>query len=141
MAQQLDPALLSQMQGSGPGGMPTQADASAAKAKEVEKEGMRQDMLTKVMAPDAKERLARISLVKPDKVPPPCAITRSQSHGPNYRPRHSHAPLKRDGRATMRQARKLEEMVMMMAQRGQLREQLSDAQLKQMLEQIGGTEV
>ena len=39
------------------------------------------------------------------------------------------------------QARKLEEMVMMMAQRGQLREQLSDAQLKQMLEQIGGAEV
>ena len=29
----------------------------------------------------------------------------------------------------------------MMAQRGQLREQLSDAQLKQMLEQIGGAEV
>lgn len=68
MAGQVDPALLSQLQGSGPGGMPTQADAQAAQAKEAEKESMRQDMLTKVMAPDAKERLARISLVKPDKV-------------------------------------------------------------------------
>ena len=61
---------------------------------------MRQDVLQRVMAPDAKERLARISLVKPDK------------------------------------ARKLEDMVMMMAQRGQLGDQLSDLQLKQMLEQI-----
>ena len=61
---------------------------------------MRQDVLQRVMAPDAKERLARISLVKPDK------------------------------------ARKLEDMVLMMAQRGQLGDQLSDLQLKQMLEQI-----
>ena len=34
------------------------------------------------------------------------------------------------------QARKLEDMVIMMAKRQQLREALSDTQLKQMLEQI-----
>ena len=69
-AQMLDPSLASQLQGTGPGGMPTQADAAQAQAKQAEAESQRQDILTKVMAPDAKERLARISLVKPDKVPP-----------------------------------------------------------------------
>ena len=96
-----DQQLLSQLKGgTGPGGGITQQDAANAKSQEQEKERMRQDVLQRVMAPDAKERLARISLVKPDK------------------------------------ARKLEDMVMMMAQRGQLGDQLSDLQLKQMLEQI-----
>lgn len=67
--QQLDPSLASQLKGTGPGGMPTQADAAQAQTKQAEAESQRQDILTKVMAPDAKERLARISLVKPDKVP------------------------------------------------------------------------
>merc|ERR1712008_122934 len=87
-------------QGSAPGGGMTPQDAQNANKKKEEQEGMRQDMLTRMMAPEAKERLNRISLVKPDK------------------------------------ARKLEDMVLMMAQRNQLREALSDAQLKQMLEQI-----
>ena len=91
---------LAQMQGSGPGGGMTAQDAQNMKQKQQEQEGQRQEMLTRLMAPEAKERLNRISLVKPDK------------------------------------ARKLEDMVLMMAQRNQLREALSDSQLKQMLEQI-----
>mmetsp|Transcript_10177 Transcript_10177/g.23929 ORF Transcript_10177/g.23929 Transcript_10177/m.23929 type:complete len:135 (-) Transcript_10177:190-594(-) len=91
---------LAQMQGSAPGGGMTPQDAQNANKKKQEQEGQRQDMLTRMMAPEAKERLNRISLVKPDT------------------------------------ARKLEDMVLMMAQRNQLREALTDAQLKQMLEQI-----
>merc|ERR1712216_1021488 len=91
---------LAQMPGSGPGGGMTAQDAQNMKQKQQEQEGQRQEMLTRLMAPEAKERLNRISLVKPDK------------------------------------ARKLEDMVLMMAQRNQLREALSDSQLKQMLEQI-----
>lgn len=78
----------------------TPQDAQNAQKKKEEQEGQRQNMLTRMMAPEAKERLNRISLVKPDK------------------------------------ARKLEDMVLMMAQRNQLREALSDAQLKQMLEHM-----
>merc|ERR1712106_642793 len=96
----ITPEQLSQMQGSAPGGGLTPGDAQNANKKQQEQEGQRQEMLTRMMAPEAKERLNRISLVKPDK------------------------------------ARKLEDMVLMMAQRNQLREALSDAQLKQMLEQI-----
>eukprot|EP00320_Phaeocystis_rex_P021748 CAMPEP_0119091238 /NCGR_PEP_ID=MMETSP1178-20130426/155608_1 /TAXON_ID=33656 /ORGANISM="unid sp, Strain CCMP2000" /LENGTH=131 /DNA_ID=CAMNT_0007074721 /DNA_START=43 /DNA_END=438 /DNA_ORIENTATION=+ len=100
MAEGITAQQLSQMQGGGPGGGMTQQEAQAAQNKKEQQESMRQDMLTRMMAPEAKERLNRISLVKPDK------------------------------------ARKLEDMVLMMAQRNQLREALSDAQLKQMLEQI-----
>ena len=67
MGSAADQALLSQLKGSGPGGMPTQQDAQNQQAKKEQEEGMRQDLLTRVMAPEAKERLNRISLVKPDK--------------------------------------------------------------------------
>ena len=97
MAQMLDPSLASQLQGTGPGGMPTQADAAQAQAKQAEAESQRQDILTKVMAPDAKERLARISLVKPDKVPPPAP--RAARSG--RRPRLPHSAL---GQSLLRSA-------------------------------------
>ena len=117
----ITPQQLSQMQGSAPGGGMTPQDAQNANKKKEEQEGMRQDMLTRMMAPEAKERLNRISLVKPDKV-----RTRPLAARP---PPPTHLPVRT-------QARKLEDMVLMMAQRNQLREALSDAQLKQMLEQI-----
>ena len=63
-----DQALLSQLRGSAPGGGITQQDAQNAQSKKEQEESMRQDLLTRVMAPEAKERLNRISLVKPDKV-------------------------------------------------------------------------
>ena len=112
---------LAQMQGSGPGGGMTTQDAQNMKQKQQEQEGQRQEMLTRLMAPEAKERLNRISLVKPDKV---------RTHPSSA---HRRCPLTCAARA---QARKLEDMVLMMAQRNQLREALSDSQLKQMLEQI-----
>jgi len=64
----LTPQQLSQMQGTGPGGGMTPQDAQNAQKKKEEQEGQRQNMLTRMMAPEAKERLNRISLVKPDKV-------------------------------------------------------------------------
>ena len=79
----ITPEQLSQMQGSAPGGGLTPGDAQNANKKKQEQEGQRQEMLTRMMAPEAKERLNRISLVKPDKVwthpltahPPPPAHT------------------------------------------------------------------
>jgi len=70
-----DPALQQQLQaamagaggGAGPQGMPTQQDAMAAQEKKKAEEEMREDLLTRLLAPDAKERIARLSLVKPDK--------------------------------------------------------------------------
>ena len=64
----ITPEQLSQMQGSAPGGGLTPGDAQNANKKKQEQEGQRQDMLTRMMAPEAKERLNRISLVKPDTV-------------------------------------------------------------------------
>ena len=89
---------LAQMQGSGPGGGMTAQDAQNMKQKQQEQEGQRQEMLTRLMAPEAKERLNRISLVKPDKVrthpssarpPPPAHVCRTDAgtqaggHGPD----------------------------------------------------------
>jgi len=84
----------------GQGGMPTQQDVAAANAKKQQQEEARKEMLAQLLAPDAKERLSRISLVKPDK------------------------------------ARRLEEMIIMMAKQGRLRGALDDNALKNMLEQI-----
>ena len=50
---------LAQMQGSGPGGGMTAQDAQNMKQKQQEQEGQRQEMLTRLMAPEAKERLNR----------------------------------------------------------------------------------
>eukprot|EP00316_Scyphosphaera_apsteinii_P025810 CAMPEP_0119335176 /NCGR_PEP_ID=MMETSP1333-20130426/88917_1 /TAXON_ID=418940 /ORGANISM="Scyphosphaera apsteinii, Strain RCC1455" /LENGTH=134 /DNA_ID=CAMNT_0007345657 /DNA_START=20 /DNA_END=424 /DNA_ORIENTATION=- len=96
-------AQLAQAQAQG-GGMPTQQNAAAAQQQKAEQEEARKEMLSQLLAPDAKERLSRISLVKPEK------------------------------------AKKLEEMVIQMARSGRLQKQLSDAQLKHMLEQISGGE-
>ena len=80
---------LAQMQGSGPGGGMTAQDAQNMKQKQQEQEGQRQEMLTRLMAPEAKERLNRISLVKPDKVrthpssahpPPPAHVCHGRRH-------------------------------------------------------------
>ena len=53
--------------GSGPGNMPTQADAAAAAEKKAQQEEMREDLLTRLLAADAKERIAT-NLTPP---PPP----------------------------------------------------------------------
>eukprot|EP00891_Asterochloris_glomerata_P007662 jgi/Astpho2/7662/e_gw1.00115.146.1_t len=68
--------------------------------KQQEAEERRQTMLASVLQPAARERLARIALVKPDK------------------------------------ARGIENMVLQMAQRGQLTEKLSEERLVGVLEQI-----
>ncbi|KAI9919747.1 hypothetical protein PsorP6_017613 [Peronosclerospora sorghi] len=72
--------------------------------KKQEQEQMRQSMIQQVMLPDARERLARIAIVKPDK------------------------------------ARAIEEMVLQMAQRGQLAAKLDEQKLIDLLNQVGVTE-
>ena len=47
--------------------MPTQQDVAQAQQKQVEQEQMRADLLVRILSPEAKERLSRIALVKPDK--------------------------------------------------------------------------
>jgi len=73
-----------------------------AAARREEQEQARADILSRLLSADAKERLNRIALVKPDK------------------------------------ARKLEEMVIMMARQGRIQGKLEDSALKHMLEQIEG---
>ena len=124
--------------GSGMGGMPTQQDQQAAAEKQAAAEAQRAEMLTKVLEPAALERIKRIALVKPEKVrrrprPPPAM------HALLSRTRRSHAhTLTRTRRAP--QSKKLEDMVLSMAGRGQLREAITDASLAKMLEQISGQE-
>ena len=118
--------------GSGMGGMPTQQDQQAAAEKQAAAEAQRAEMLTKVLEPAALERIKRIALVKPEKV-----------RRPRRRPRCTraalaHAPFSRAHRAP--QSKKLEDMVLSMAGRGQLREAITDASLAKMLEQISGQE-
>jgi len=58
-------AIQSQMAG---GGGPTnQQQAAQQQEKAAQEKKMREDLLTKLVAPDARERLANITLVKPDK--------------------------------------------------------------------------
>ena len=121
--------------GSGMGGMPTQQDQQAAAEKQAAAEAQRAEMLTKVLEPAALERIKRIALVKPEKVrrsprPPPAMHLAALAHAPFSRARTRRAP----------QSKKLEDMVLSMAGRGQLREAITDASLAKMLEQISGQE-
>ena len=50
------------------GGMPTQQQALEQESKKKEEQDMRAGLLEKMVAPDARERLERIKIVKPDKV-------------------------------------------------------------------------
>ena len=50
------------------GGMPTQQQVQEQQAKAQQAEEMRKELITKTMVPDAQERLARLALVKPEKV-------------------------------------------------------------------------
>ena len=119
--------------GSGMGGMPTQQDQQAAAEKQAAAEAQRAEMLTKVLEPAALERIKRIALVKPEKV-----------RRPRRRPRScaalAHAPFSRARTRRAPQSKKLEDMVLSMAGRGQLREAITDASLAKMLEQISGQE-
>ena len=89
-----------QAQQGGAGGADKQAEQEE---KRQAAEDRRQSMLVAIMQPDARERLQRIALVKPDK------------------------------------ARGVEEMILQMAQRGQLGgAKISEDQLISLLEQING---
>ena len=63
--QQLDPSLQAQLGGSG--GMPTQKGAAEQQAKMEQERQMREELLQKLLTVDAKERLNRIKVVKPDR--------------------------------------------------------------------------
>ena len=54
--------------GSGGGGMPTQQQIMDAKQKETQQEEMRSELLQKILTADAKERIKRLGIVKPEKV-------------------------------------------------------------------------
>mmetsp|Transcript_2976 Transcript_2976/g.5634 ORF Transcript_2976/g.5634 Transcript_2976/m.5634 type:complete len:133 (-) Transcript_2976:301-699(-) len=88
---------------SGMGGMDPSSQAAQAQEQEAKKAAMeeqRTTMLQQVLQPAARERLSRISLVKPEK------------------------------------ARKVEDMILSMASRGQIGERVSENQLIGWLEQI-----
>ncbi|EEY63116.1 uncharacterized protein PITG_14768 [Phytophthora infestans T30-4] len=72
--------------------------------KQQEQEQMRQSLVQQVMLPDARERLARIAIVKPEK------------------------------------ARAIEDMVIQMAQRGQLAAKIDEDKLIDLLNQVGVNE-
>ena len=57
------------------GGMPSQQQVQEQQAKAAQQEEMRKELLQKVLSPEAAERLARIALVKPDKVRLRCVVT------------------------------------------------------------------
>ncbi|CAH0478872.1 unnamed protein product [Peronospora belbahrii] len=78
--------------------------AQQKQMKQQEKEQMRQSVMQQVMLPDARERLARIAIVKPKK------------------------------------ARAIEDMVIEMAQRGQLTAKIDEDKLIDLLNQVGVTE-
>ena len=71
------------MMGGGGGGMPTQQQVQEQQAKAQQAEEMRKELLQKVMTPEALERLARIALVKADKVRTraltPCIVDHARS--------------------------------------------------------------
>eukprot|EP00742_Colponemidia_sp_Colp-10_P006401 GILJ01006859.1.p1 GENE.GILJ01006859.1~~GILJ01006859.1.p1 ORF type:complete len:151 (-),score=27.17 GILJ01006859.1:124-525(-) len=84
----------------GPGTLPSQEETSRQSEQKQEMEDRRRMMLMQLLNNDARERLSRIALVKPDK------------------------------------ARKIEDMLISAAQRGQLNEKITEPKLVQMLEQI-----
>eukprot|EP00743_Colponemidia_sp_Colp-15_P003930 GILK01004240.1.p1 GENE.GILK01004240.1~~GILK01004240.1.p1 ORF type:complete len:150 (+),score=31.45 GILK01004240.1:50-451(+) len=84
----------------GPGTLPSQEETSRQNEQKQEMEDRRRMMLMQLLNNDARERLSRIALVKPDK------------------------------------ARKIEDMLISAAQRGQLNEKITEPKLVQMLEQI-----
>lgn len=62
---QVDPSIAEHLAGGG--APPTQQDVAAATAQKEQQDQMRADMLARLLSGDAKERLNRIALVKPDK--------------------------------------------------------------------------
>jgi hypothetical protein len=75
------------MEGMPGGGMPTQQQAQEMKQKQEQQENMRKELLQKVLTPEANDRLARIALVKSDKVcSRRCRTTHARSaDGASYR--------------------------------------------------------
>jgi programmed cell death protein 5 len=84
----------------GGGGAQTEEKQRQAEEQQREQEERRQAMLAQIMSPEARARLARIALVKPDK------------------------------------ARGVEDLVIRMAQMGQITEKVSEDRLISLLEQI-----
>ncbi|KAK9811763.1 hypothetical protein WJX72_009653 [[Myrmecia] bisecta] len=82
------------------GGMPSQEDQEQKEEQQRAQEEQRQTMLISILQPQARERLARIALVKPEK------------------------------------ARGVENILLQMAQRGQIVEKVSEERLISLLEQI-----
>ena len=82
------------------GGMPSAAQMQQQQEKAEKAKEMRDELLKKVLSPEAAERLNRIKIVKSDK------------------------------------AERLENMILQMAQQGQVQSQITDSYLKQMLEGI-----
>ncbi|DBA01355.1 TPA: hypothetical protein N0F65_001594 [Lagenidium giganteum] len=87
-----------------PAGMPMSAEQmQAEQAKQKEQEEMRNSLMPQVMTPEARERLSRIKIVKPEK------------------------------------ARAIEDMVLQMAQRGQLSAKIDEDRLIELLNRVGET--
>ncbi|KAI8324561.1 DNA-binding TFAR19-related protein [Martensiomyces pterosporus] len=88
---------LAEMQAQGGSGPSNGSEANAQKSQQEE---ARQNMLAQVLSREARERLGRIAMVKPEK------------------------------------ARAVEDMLLRMARMGQIRNKVSEDELKEMLEQI-----
>ncbi|GAB9466209.1 hypothetical protein Gpo141_00003587 [Globisporangium polare] len=84
--------------------MPSMEQMQADQMKQKEQEQMRSSIVSQVMQPEARERLSRIAIVKPEK------------------------------------ARAIEDMVIQMAQRGQLAAKIDEEKLIDLLARAGETE-
>lgn len=70
----------------GMGGMPSQQQVQEQQAKAQQQEEQRKEILEKLLTPEAADRLARIALVKPDKVRNPRfpGVTRVDAQRSHY---------------------------------------------------------
>jgi len=123
------------------GGLPTQQQAAEQQQKAQQQEEMRQELLKKILSPEALTRLGTLAVAKPEKVP-----ARFKFLAPVHTlvARLAHASFSSFSSfsffVAVHQARQLEEMVLMMAQKGQVKEQITDGQFKQMLEGMSGSD-
>lgn len=114
------------------GGLPTQQQAAEQQQKAQQQEEMRQELLKKILSPEALTRLGTLAVAKPEKV---------RARFKFLAPVHTCGTLSSCSvYVAVQQARQLEEMVLMMAQKGQVKEQITDGQFKQMLEGMSGSD-
>lgn len=62
------------------GGLPTQQQAAEQQQKAQQQEEMRQELLKKILSPEALTRLGTLAVAKPEKVPARFKIPRSSAH-------------------------------------------------------------